>query len=144
MSNTIFDLLNRIQKRPGMYLGYPSISSLFMFLNGYGIARGEVGIDLTPEEECFYDQFQPWLQRKLGIRSVTSWDKLIMLSCNSEKAGFERFFQLLDEFRRREKKEPGRTVSPLTTVPPIPGSVPESQSSKKIYTARIQKRTLSE
>ena len=32
--------------------------------------------------------------------SVTSWAKLIMLSCHDEKTGFDRFFQLLDEFRQ--------------------------------------------
>ena len=102
MSNTIFDLLDRIQKKPGMYLGYPSVTSLFMFLNGYGIARGELDINLTAEEEVFYEQFQPWLQRKLQIKSMTSWDKLIMLSCNDEKTGFEQFFDLLAEFKQKK------------------------------------------
>ncbi len=36
-----------------------------------------------------------------GVTSVTSWAKLIMLSCHDEQAGFERFFQLLDEFKQR-------------------------------------------
>jgi len=102
--STVFDLLNRIQKSPGMYLGYPSVSDLFMLLNGYEIARGELGVELTQEEEQFYEEFQPWLQTKLGVKSVTSWAKLIMLSCHDEKTGFEKFFELLDEFRRRESE----------------------------------------
>ena len=48
--STIFDLLNRVEKSPGMYLGYPSVSSLFMFLNGYEVARSEMGLALTAEE----------------------------------------------------------------------------------------------
>jgi hypothetical protein len=97
--STVFELLERIQKRPGMYLGYPSVSDLFVLLNGYEIARSEAGIDLTIAEERFYEEFQPWLQNKLGVKSVTSWAKLIMLSCHDEKTGFEMFFKLLDEFQ---------------------------------------------
>ncbi len=100
---TIFDLLDRIQKKPGMYLGYPSVNDLFMLLNGYEIARSELGVELTEDEERFYEEFQPWLQQKLGVKSVTSWAKLIMLSCHDEKTGFETFFQLLDEFRRGDR-----------------------------------------
>ncbi|MGI8932872.1 MAG: hypothetical protein ACR2FS_02250 [Phormidesmis sp.] len=47
--STVFDLLDRIQKNPGMYLGYPSVNSLFMFLNGYEVARGEAGTVLSKE-----------------------------------------------------------------------------------------------
>ena len=100
--STVFDLLDRLQQNPGMYLGHPSVTNLFMFLNGYEVARGELGVELTPEEEEFYDNFQPWLQTKLNIRSVTSWAKLIMLSCHDERAGFEKFFELLSEFRQRQ------------------------------------------
>lgn len=101
--STVFELLNRIQQNPGMYLGYPSVHGLFMFLNGYEVARGEMGVELTEEEEGFYTEFQPWLQQKLGVRSVTSWAKLIMLSCHDERAGFEKFFALLNEFRPQQE-----------------------------------------
>ena len=100
--STVFELLNRVHQNPGMYLGYPSVNSLFMFLNGYEVARGELGVELIEEEEGFYAEFQPWLQQKLGVRSVTSWAKLIMLSCHDERAGFEKFFELLSEFRRQK------------------------------------------
>ncbi len=79
------------------------MSDLFMFLMGYEFARSEQGIKLTDAEESFWDEFQPWLQNKLGIASVTSWAKLIMLSCHDEKAGFELFFRLLDEFNQRNQ-----------------------------------------
>ena len=94
----LFDTLNKIKQIPGMYLGRPSVSDLFMFLVGYEFARSQLGQTLNPTEEDFYENFQPWLQEKLGVRSVTSWAKLIMLSCHDEKSGFEKFFQLLDEF----------------------------------------------
>jgi hypothetical protein len=76
----LFELLQSIKANPGLYLGRPSVSDLLMFLNGYEFARGQLGVELTPAEERFYDGFQPWLQQKMGVTSVTSWAKLIMLS----------------------------------------------------------------
>ncbi|MGB3767118.1 MAG: hypothetical protein WA947_11220 [Phormidesmis sp.] len=131
MSSTVFDLLERIQEKPGMYLGYPSVQSLFMFLNGYEFGRGEVGIELTADEEAFYDKFQPWLQRRLGIRSVSSWDKLIMLSCHDEKTGFERFFKLLSEFR--QQKDPNNAGARgvfANEIVPL-NDLPQNADSKK-------------
>jgi hypothetical protein len=98
----LFELLEMIKLNPGLYLGRPSVSDLLMFLNGYEFARTQLGIDLTEPEEQFYDQFQPWLQQKLGVTSVTSWAKLIMLSCHDEKSGFEQFFHLLEQFSEEQ------------------------------------------
>ncbi|WP_292750144.1 hypothetical protein [Nostoc sp. NMS4] len=61
-----------------------------------------LGIENT-EEEDFYGEFQPWLQKKLGITMVSSWSKMIMLYCHDEKAGFEKCFNLLDEFKQRNQ-----------------------------------------
>jgi hypothetical protein len=38
MSN-LYDILEQIRFAPEMYLGRPSVSDLFMFLNGYEFAR---------------------------------------------------------------------------------------------------------
>ena len=96
----LFEVLEKIEKSPGMYIGRPTVSDLFMFINGYEFARGEMDIELTEAEDKVYEEFQPWLQKKLGVRSVTSWAKLIMLSCHDEKIGFESFYRLLAEFKR--------------------------------------------
>ena len=97
----LFELLQKIEKNSGMYLGRQSVSDLFMFIAGYEFARSQVNVELTQEEEDFYNEFQPWLQQKLCVRSVTSWAKLIMLSCHDEKTGFEMFFKFLREFQVR-------------------------------------------
>ena len=97
----LFELLQKVEKNSGMYLGRQSVSDLFMFLAGYEFARSQINEELTQEEEDFYNEFQPWLQQKLGVRSVTSWAKLIMLSCHDEKTGFEMFFKFLREFQIR-------------------------------------------
>ncbi|MFB2839553.1 hypothetical protein [Floridanema evergladense] len=99
----VFELLEKIRTKPGMYIGRPSVSDLFMFLVGYEYGHGESGVEPTEEEDDFYGEFQPWLQKKLGIKTVSSWAKIIMLSCHDEKIGFEKFFKLLDEFKQRDK-----------------------------------------
>ena len=102
MSN-LFEILQKIEKSPGMYIGHPSVSDLFMFIVGYEFARSEMDIELTEAETKFHEEFQPWLQKKLGVKSVTSWAKLIMLSCHDEKIGFESFYRLLTEFRQSDE-----------------------------------------
>ena len=50
----LFDILAKIKARPGLYIGRPSLSDLFMFLAGYKTARRELGIEPTVEEMRFY------------------------------------------------------------------------------------------
>ncbi|MCF4966744.1 hypothetical protein [Nostoc sp. CMAA1605] len=96
--STLFELLEKIKSKPGLYLGSASISNLRMFIQGYRFARSEVGITNTEAESDFYKNFQPWLQNRLSIRTVNAWDKIILLTCIDEKAGFDYFFQLLSLF----------------------------------------------
>lgn len=97
----VFEILEKVRNKPGMYIGRPSVSDLFMFLVGYECACDELGIEATEEDNEFYGKFQPWLQQKLGIKTVSSWAKMIMLYCKDEKAGFDYFYNLLDEFKKR-------------------------------------------
>lgn len=103
--STLFDLLEKIKTKPGLYLGLASITNLRMFVLGYRFARSEVGIANTEAESDFYKNFQPWLQNRLSIRTVNAWDKIVLLTCIDEKAAFDYFFQLLDEFRQRDKSQ---------------------------------------
>ncbi|MBW4611729.1 MAG: hypothetical protein KME21_00290 [Desmonostoc vinosum HA7617-LM4] len=112
----VYEILAKIQAKPGMYIGRPSVSDLFMFLVGYECSRSELGIENTEKEEDFYGEFQPWLQKKLGIKTVSSWSKMIMLYCHDERAGFEKFFNLLDEFKQRNQDLNGNEVSNISEV----------------------------
>jgi hypothetical protein len=61
---SLFELLTKIQAKPGMYLGSASVTNLRLFLVGYRFARGELKIPSTDDEIDFYRNFQPWLQIK--------------------------------------------------------------------------------
>ena len=99
----IFEILEKIKVKPGMYIGKASVSDLFMFLVGYKTSIRELGIELEQIEADFCDNFQPWLQRRFGVLTVKSWASIIMLQCQDEKDGFYYFFKLLDEFEHRDK-----------------------------------------
>ena len=99
----MFEILGEIKARPGMYIGKPSVSDLFVFLVGYKTARRELGIDSNEEEINFYEEFHEFVERRYKVRTSNSWPKMLMLYCHEQKDGFERFFNLLDEFKQRDK-----------------------------------------
>jgi hypothetical protein len=79
--SALFDLLEKVKTKPGLYIGTASITHLRMFIVGYRFARSEIGIANTEAESDFYKNFQPWLQNRLSIRTVGAWDKLVLLTC---------------------------------------------------------------
>lgn len=93
-------IIKKIKIKPGMYIGTPTISNLFMFLVGYKTARRELGIKPSKQEVYFYRNFQPWLQKRFGIETVNSWAKIISFYSMDEKKAFDYFFDLFDEFRQ--------------------------------------------
>jgi hypothetical protein len=101
----VFELLEKIHQQPGLYLGTASITALRHFLVGYKFARQEMKVLPTDEELDFYQEFQPWLQIRLQIRTANSWDKIILLQSIDEKAAFDYFFRLLKEFCQRDRSQ---------------------------------------
>jgi hypothetical protein len=101
----LFEILTKIKARPGLYIGRPSVSDLFMFLVGYKTAKRELGIKPTEEEVRFYQDFPQFVENKYHLHTSNSWAKIIMLYCPDEKKGFELFFQLLEEFQQVSDQE---------------------------------------
>ena len=99
----LFEILDKIKARPGLYIGRPSVSDLFMFLVGYKTARRELGIEPNQEEVQFYQEFHQFVEKKYNLHTSNAWAKIIMLYCPDEKHGFERFFQLLEEFQQLDR-----------------------------------------
>ncbi|MEZ2301252.1 MAG: hypothetical protein ACBR13_05760 [Microcoleus sp.] len=104
MSN-IFELLEKIEQKPGLYIGTASVTALRQFLVGYKFARQEMGIMPTEEELDFYQEFQPWLQVHFSIQTANSWDTIILFKCVDGKAAFAYFFRLLEKFRDRSNTQ---------------------------------------
>jgi lantibiotic modifying enzyme len=45
------------------------------------------------------------VENKYNLHTSNSWAKIILLYCPDEKEGFERFFQLLEEFQQLRNQE---------------------------------------
>jgi hypothetical protein len=118
----LFEILDKIKARPGLYIGRPSVSDLFMFLVGYKTARRELGIEPTQEELKFYQEFHQFVEKKYNLHTSNAWAKIIMLYCPDEKQGFERFFQLIEEFHQEQQ-----TVNP------------DEVEEKEVVTSRVLK-----
>jgi hypothetical protein len=99
----LFEILAKIKTQPAMYLGHSSVSDLFIFLAGYKTARRELGVNPTERELIFYEGFHEFVQSYYQIHTSKSWAKIIMLYCSDEQQGFDRFFELLEEFETRSK-----------------------------------------
>jgi hypothetical protein len=102
----LFTILPKIQAKPAIYLGTPSVQDLFMFLAGYKTAQRELGRSLTAAELQFYRGFQPWLQAKYQITTNKSWAKIIQFYARDDREAFDRFFELFDEFQTVLVPEP--------------------------------------
>lgn len=100
---SLYQLLEKIKERPGMYIGYPSVSELFMFLCGYKRACQDMELPLSDEEQEFHE-FQPWLQKRFGVSTSASWARIILLYSGDEADGLKNFFDLLTEFRNERQQ----------------------------------------
>ena len=100
-SEYLYDLIQRIKQRPGLYLGKSSITRLNMLLIGYSQARMELGLPRTLEEIEF-DKFQDWIQEKFKITSSHGWDSIILFYSIDERDALDKFFELFEKFRNGE------------------------------------------
>jgi hypothetical protein len=98
----LYDILAEIKNQPTKYLRQTSLPHLFMFLNGYKIAKRDLRISITLQEQEFYGDFQPWIQKKLKVKTVNSWANIIQLFCINDREAFNYFFELLAEFNQGE------------------------------------------
>ena len=100
--DNFYSLLQKIKKRPAMYLGRRSIFSLQAFLDGYYFARRDLGISLT-EEESEFQEFIEWMRAKFNVETGQLWSSIVLFHSADEVAALERFFSLFEEFTNREE-----------------------------------------
>lgn len=101
-SEYLYNLLQRIKERPGMYMSKPSITRLSMLLTGYALARSELGLPVTEQEKEF-GGFQDWVQERYKITSTHGWDSIILFNSVDERDALDNFFKLFEKFRDGEK-----------------------------------------
>jgi hypothetical protein len=99
VEESVYDLLGWIRKKPGLYVGEPSIQRLASFISGYDAGLGHVGFGLRDGVD--FHRFHGWVAHRLGFAESTSgWANMIRDKSASEAEAFQMFFVLLDEFRK--------------------------------------------
>jgi hypothetical protein len=111
MSETLA-VLNELRRRPGMYIGSPSVIRLAAFLHGYDYALWKLdGRALDP----LLADFRDWIQRRFQTTSV-GWEDLIVRHSKNEDDAWKRLWDLFDEFQaERSVGANGPTTSAITT-----------------------------
>src|SRR5438093_11566034 len=97
----IASLLQEIRKRPGMYIGWPSLSRLSGFLRGYDYALFKLRDD---PGDPFFLSFQEWIERRLQAKGEF-WENAILRQTGSEAEAFDRFWELLDEYEAEQESD---------------------------------------
>lgn len=104
------NLLEKIRKRPGMYLGECSLTALCHAMGGYALALGMHGIK-TDANLRLPDDFNDWVAYRLHYKESTSgWKRMILGACGDEVAAFARFFELLDEHAARKSRVVAKVI----------------------------------
>ena len=99
LDESIYDLLESIRQKPGLYIVEPSTDRLQSFLTGYEAGLGRVGFALR--DEVGFHKFHEWVANRLGFPESTSgWAGMIRARTASGEEAFRQFFVLLGEFRK--------------------------------------------
>lgn len=95
----IYEIIDKVRRRPGMYIGHHSPTHLSSFLSGYQQAK--VAPDNEYKEESEFHGFHDWVARRFGYYESTSgWAYMIEDQREDKEEALWLFFQLLDEYRK--------------------------------------------
>ncbi|MEV7990692.1 hypothetical protein AB0O67_01915 [Streptomyces sp. NPDC086077] len=104
----VYDLLEEVRLRPGMWVRDRSLQHLDSMLFGYRVALAVHGA-----EESFdfcnpgaQSAFDAWLARRMGEQTSLGWSTVIEREAEaSGRSAIELFFELLDEFRAERDEQ---------------------------------------
>ncbi|MCI0681667.1 MAG: hypothetical protein L0Y71_06155 [Gemmataceae bacterium] len=119
-------LLSEIRRRPGMFLGEPSLVRLAPFVDGYGLALDRMNVDAR---YSLMAEFRDWIQARYHSTKA-SWDTLILQDSKDDADAFDRFWRLMDEFLTQHP-EHAATTAPVARLEPATASVAPSLESAK-------------
>lgn len=97
---TIYDMLDVVRVRPGMWIGSADIEVLFVWLQGFNTGIAIAGDPMTSGAPNF-GEFDDWVAGRLGrTKNGYSWAMMLTEACGGDpERAFERFWVELDAFR---------------------------------------------
>jgi len=105
ISKSLFALLQKIRKIPGIYLGAVSLNALDHFIGGYITKENEIG-DNCEIVVCLGD-FKLYVDEVYGrIESAKSAFTVISENTQNDEEAFYKFFELIDEYLESKNGTP--------------------------------------
>ena len=99
---SFYELIEKIKKRPTLYINKYSLSHLKTFIEGYSFGLRQANISVSKEEEDF-EGFQDWIEEKYNQYSTQHWSKIILFYSEDERDALENFFELFNEFIKQKQ-----------------------------------------
>lgn len=94
----IFNHLNMIHERPGMYIWSNKISDLRTYIAGYGWCLQEKNI-IEPESDIF-DELHDWVANFYNYeKSAKWWSTILKEQTKTEEEALQLFFEFLEKFK---------------------------------------------
>ena len=123
----ILALLHEIRRRPGMFIGKPSLTLLAPFLDGYALAAERLGGE---ETDPLLPDFRDWVLARFGGTRY-GWAETILRQSADDANALDNFWKLLDEFLARsaagDPQKPG-DAGPLAPSAPASHETPSKTS----------------
>ena len=95
--DSLLKLLFKIKENPALYFGgRENIALLRAFIDGYIERIRET--DEDSQVTFALGGFQEFVQKRFGVVSVHSWDRIIDFYSSSDREAFGKFFILLDRY----------------------------------------------
>jgi hypothetical protein len=90
----LIEMLRKVQRRPGLFLGGVSLGRLSAFITGYLCGR------LRPDEKDppLLRKFAEWLRSDTGIDKEAGWQAYIRFYAIDGQSGVEEFFRQFEAF----------------------------------------------
>ena len=90
-ANKLLEVLEKIERNPGLYIGRRCPIRLHSFLQGWLLGQDAENLSPLPE-------FRDWVAKKYSVQSGQSWAEIILHFSDGNVAGFKKFFLLFGEF----------------------------------------------
>lgn len=105
------NILDKLHRRPAMYTGENTLTSIQQFLSGYSFAVMRNELSTEDDPLILPREFHDWVAYRLHFYESTSgWCNMICDRSETNQAAINKFFSLLAEFKTRKPHVVARLI----------------------------------
>jgi hypothetical protein len=94
----ILSILEKVRRRPAIYIGHQSLHDLALFITGASFVLSQYGL-----RDKVWEGFQDWTAKRFGLSVAQSWYNIIWFVTGSDSSALEAFWRLLDEYLEEQR-----------------------------------------